>query len=80
VAVHRSRRVSTSSTARRPIWLILAVTLSMMLDHCCDVHETLLTRWRAPAEQRYDDIRERDTAVIIAGFGPLGRSWGASCG
>ena len=54
--------------------LILAVTLSMMLGPLLlMLHEALLTRWRAPAEQHYDDIQERDIAVIIAGFGRFGQ-------
>jgi glutathione-regulated potassium-efflux system ancillary protein KefC/glutathione-regulated potassium-efflux system protein KefB len=53
--------------------LILAVTLSMMLGPLILVlHDTLSSRLAAPAAP-FDDIDERDTPVIIAGFGRVGQ-------
>jgi len=53
--------------------LILAVTLSMMLGPLILVlQEMVSSRLAAPAEP-FDDIDERDTPVIIAGFGRVGQ-------
>ncbi len=54
--------------------LILAVTLSMMLGPLLlVVHDTVVTQWLAAPAAPYDEIDERDTPVIIAGFGRFGQ-------
>ena len=54
--------------------LILAVTLSMMLGPLLLIAEEAVTeRWLRPSEAPYDAIDERDTPVIIAGFGRFGQ-------
>src|SRR5579863_5734758 len=54
--------------------LVLAVTLSMMLGPLLLIaHEAITRRWLAPARAPYDAIEERDTPVIIAGFGRFGQ-------
>ena len=54
--------------------LILAVTLSMMLGPLLlVVHDTVVTQWLAGPAAPYDEIDERDTPVIIAGFGRFGQ-------
>jgi monovalent cation:proton antiporter-2 (CPA2) family protein len=54
--------------------LILAVTLSMMLGPLVlIVHDIVETRWLAEPEKPFDDIADRDTPVIIAGFGRFGQ-------
>ena len=54
--------------------LVLAVTLSMMLGPLVLVaYEGFAARWLAPAPQPFDVIEERETAVIIAGFGRFGQ-------
>jgi glutathione-regulated potassium-efflux system protein KefB len=53
--------------------LILAVTLSMMLGPLILlVHDAVSSRLAAPAAP-FDEIDERDTPVIIAGFGRVGQ-------
>ncbi len=54
--------------------LVLAVTLSMMLAPLLLLaEEAVRGRWLAPAQAPYDAIDERDTPVIIAGFGRFGQ-------
>jgi glutathione-regulated potassium-efflux system ancillary protein KefC/glutathione-regulated potassium-efflux system protein KefB len=54
--------------------LILAVTLSMMLGPLILVAQDFVTsRWLAAPAAPFDDIDERDTPVIIAGFGRVGQ-------
>jgi glutathione-regulated potassium-efflux system ancillary protein KefC/glutathione-regulated potassium-efflux system protein KefB len=54
--------------------LILAVTLSMMLGPLLlVVHDIVVTQWLAGPAAPYDEIDERDTPVIIAGFGRFGQ-------
>jgi glutathione-regulated potassium-efflux system ancillary protein KefC/glutathione-regulated potassium-efflux system protein KefB len=54
--------------------LVLAVTLSMMLGPLLLIaHEAVRNRWLRPAQAPYDAIDERDTPVIIAGFGRFGQ-------
>jgi len=54
--------------------LILAVTLSMMLAPLLLLaEEAVRERWLSPAPAPYDAIEERDTPVIIAGFGRFGQ-------
>jgi glutathione-regulated potassium-efflux system ancillary protein KefC/glutathione-regulated potassium-efflux system protein KefB len=54
--------------------LILAVTLSMMLGPLILVLQDAVTsRWLTVPAAPYDDIDERDTPVIIAGFGRVGQ-------
>ena len=54
--------------------LVLAVTLSMMLAPLLLLaEEAVRERWLAPAQAPYDAIDERDTPVIIAGFGRFGQ-------
>jgi glutathione-regulated potassium-efflux system ancillary protein KefC/glutathione-regulated potassium-efflux system protein KefB len=54
--------------------LILAVTLSMMLGPLVlIVHDIVETRWLAEPAKPYDDITDRDSPVIIAGFGRFGQ-------
>jgi len=54
--------------------LVLAVTLSMMLAPLLLLAEEWVSaRWLAPAPAPYDAIDERDTPVIIAGFGRFGQ-------
>jgi glutathione-regulated potassium-efflux system ancillary protein KefC/glutathione-regulated potassium-efflux system protein KefB len=54
--------------------LILAVTLSMMLAPLLLLAEEAVSeRWLAPPQAPYDPIDERDTPVIIAGFGRFGQ-------
>ena len=54
--------------------LILAVTLSMMLGPLLlIVHDIVETRWLAEPAKPFDDIADRDTPVIIAGFGRFGQ-------
>jgi monovalent cation:proton antiporter-2 (CPA2) family protein len=54
--------------------LVLAVTLSMMLGPLLLLgYEALYRNWFAPAAQPYDKIDDRDTPVIIAGFGRFGQ-------
>ena len=61
--------------------LVLSVTLSMMLGPLLLLgYEAVYRNWFAPVAQPYDKIEERDTPVIIAGFGRLGRSSRASSG
>jgi len=54
--------------------LVLAVTLSMMLGPLLLIaHEAFSRRWLAAPRKPYDSIEERDTPVIIAGFGRFGQ-------
>ena len=54
--------------------LILAVTLSMMLAPLMLLAEELVReRWLAQPSAPYDAIEERDSPVIIAGFGRFGQ-------
>jgi glutathione-regulated potassium-efflux system ancillary protein KefC/glutathione-regulated potassium-efflux system protein KefB len=54
--------------------LILAVTLSMMLGPLVLIaHDIIETRWLAEPAAPFDDIEDRDTPVIIAGFGRFGQ-------
>ncbi|MGO9802358.1 MAG: monovalent cation:proton antiporter-2 (CPA2) family protein [Steroidobacteraceae bacterium] len=54
--------------------LILAVTLSMMLGPLLLIAQEKVTqRWLRPPAAPYDAIEERDTQVIIAGFGRFGQ-------
>jgi glutathione-regulated potassium-efflux system ancillary protein KefC/glutathione-regulated potassium-efflux system protein KefB len=54
--------------------LILAVTLSMMLAPLLVIAwEAIAQRTAGTPEAPYDDIKERDIAVIIAGFGRVGQ-------
>ena len=54
--------------------LILAVTLSMMLGPLVLIaHDIVETRWLAEPAKPFDDIADRDTPVIIAGFGRFGQ-------
>src|SRR5215469_16114399 len=60
--------------ARTADLLVLAVTLSMMLAPLLLLaEEAVSARWLAPAKAPYDAIEERDTPVIIAGFGRFGQ-------
>jgi len=60
--------------ARMADLLILAVTLSMMLAPLLLLaEEAVRERWLSPAPAPYDAIEERDTPVIIAGFGRFGQ-------
>ena len=60
--------------ARTADLLVLAVTLSMMLAPLLLLaEEAVRARWLAPAQAPYDAIDERDTPVIIAGFGRFGQ-------
>lgn len=60
--------------ARTADLLILAVTLSMMLAPLLLLaEEAVRERWLSPAPAPYDAIEERDTPVIIAGFGRFGQ-------
>jgi monovalent cation:proton antiporter-2 (CPA2) family protein len=60
--------------ARTADLLVLAVTLSMMLAPLLLLaEEAVSARWLAPARAPYDAIDERDTPVIIAGFGRFGQ-------
>jgi monovalent cation:proton antiporter-2 (CPA2) family protein len=54
--------------------LVLAVTLSMMLGPLLLIgYEAWSGRWHAAPAAPYDEIGQRDTAVIIAGFGRFGQ-------
>jgi monovalent cation:proton antiporter-2 (CPA2) family protein len=54
--------------------LILAVTLSMMLGPLLLIaHDIVETRWLAEPAKPFDDIEDRETPVIIAGFGRFGQ-------
>jgi monovalent cation:proton antiporter-2 (CPA2) family protein len=54
--------------------LVLAVTLSMMLGPLLLIgYEAYAARWLAPAPRPFDEIAEKDSAVIIAGFGRFGQ-------
>ena len=54
--------------------LVLAVTLSMMLGPLVLIaHDIVETRWLAEPAKPYDDISDRDSPVIIAGFGRFGQ-------
>jgi monovalent cation:proton antiporter-2 (CPA2) family protein len=54
--------------------LILAVTLSMMLGPLLlMVHDAVESRWLADPVKPFDEIDERETPVIIAGFGRFGQ-------
>lgn len=54
--------------------LILAVTLSMMLGPLVLIaHDIIQSRWLAEPAKPFDDIEDRDTPVIIAGFGRFGQ-------
>jgi glutathione-regulated potassium-efflux system protein KefB len=53
--------------------LVLSVTLSMMLAPLLLIAHDALTRRLAPPPPPYDDFEERDTPVIIAGFGRIGQ-------
>jgi monovalent cation:proton antiporter-2 (CPA2) family protein len=54
--------------------LVLAVTLSMMLAPLLLLaQEAVRDRWLSPPQAPYDAIDERDTPVIIAGFGRFGQ-------
>jgi glutathione-regulated potassium-efflux system protein KefB len=54
--------------------LVLAVTLSMMLAPLLLLaEEAVSARWLTPPKAPYDAIDERDTPVIIAGFGRFGQ-------
>jgi voltage-gated potassium channel Kch len=60
--------------ARTADLLILAVTLSMMLAPLLLLaEEAVRERWLSPSPAPYDAIEERDTPVIIAGFGRFGQ-------
>jgi glutathione-regulated potassium-efflux system ancillary protein KefC/glutathione-regulated potassium-efflux system protein KefB len=60
--------------ARTADLLVLAVTLSMMLAPLLLLaEEAVRRRWLAPPPAPYDAIEERDTPVIIAGFGRFGQ-------
>jgi glutathione-regulated potassium-efflux system ancillary protein KefC/glutathione-regulated potassium-efflux system protein KefB len=60
--------------ARMADLLILAVTLSMMLAPLLLLaEEAVRERWLSPPPAPYDAIEERDTPVIIAGFGRFGQ-------
>jgi glutathione-regulated potassium-efflux system protein KefB len=60
--------------ARTADLLVLAVTLSMMLAPLLLLaEEAVRARFLAPAQAPYDAIDERDTPVIIAGFGRFGQ-------
>jgi monovalent cation:proton antiporter-2 (CPA2) family protein len=54
--------------------LILAVTLSMMLGPLLLMaHEIVETRWLADPVRPFDAIDDRETPVLIAGFGRFGQ-------
>lgn len=54
--------------------LILAVTLSMMLGPLLLMaHDIVDRRWLAEPKKPFDDFDDRDTPVIIAGFGRFGQ-------
>ncbi len=54
--------------------LVLAVTLSMMLGPLLLLgYEAVVKNWLTAAAPVYDNIEERDTPVIIAGFGRFGQ-------
>ena len=54
--------------------LILAVTLSMMLGPLLLMaHDIVEKRWLADPAKPFDDIEDRETPVIIAGFGRFGQ-------
>ncbi len=54
--------------------LVLAVTLSMMLGPLLLLgYEAIVKNWLTAAAPDYDNIDERDTPVIIAGFGRFGQ-------
>jgi monovalent cation:proton antiporter-2 (CPA2) family protein len=54
--------------------LILAVTLSMMLGPLLLMaHDIVESRWLADPKEPFDDIDDRETPVIIAGFGRFGQ-------
>ena len=60
--------------ARTADLLVLAVTLSMMLAPLLLLaQEAVSERWFSPLPAPYDAIEERDTPVIIAGFGRFGQ-------
>ncbi len=60
--------------ARTADLLVLAVTLSMMLAPLLLLaEEAVRERWLSPPQAPYDAIEERDTPVIIAGFGRFGQ-------
>jgi|HubBroStandDraft_6_1064221.scaffolds.fasta_scaffold04749_7 monovalent cation:proton antiporter-2 (CPA2) family protein len=65
------QRILTAETADL---LILAVTLSMMLGPLLLIaQEKVSARWLREPAAPYDAIDERDTPVIIAGFGRFGQ-------
>ena len=54
--------------------LILAVTLSMMLGPLLLMaHDIVESRWLAEPKEPFDKIDDRETPVIIAGFGRFGQ-------
>ena len=54
--------------------LVLAVTLSMMLGPLLLIgYEAFARRWLTPPQRPYDAIEERNSPVIIAGFGRFGQ-------
>jgi monovalent cation:proton antiporter-2 (CPA2) family protein len=54
--------------------LILAVTLSMMVGPLLLMaHDIVESRWLAGPAKPFDDIEDRDTPVIVAGFGRFGQ-------
>jgi monovalent cation:proton antiporter-2 (CPA2) family protein len=54
--------------------LILAVTLSMMLGPLLLMaHDIVESRWLAEPKEPFDEIDDRETPVIIAGFGRFGQ-------
>jgi len=54
--------------------LILAVTLSMMLGPLLLMaHDVVESRWLADPKEPFDEIDDRETPVIIAGFGRFGQ-------
>ena len=54
--------------------LILAVTLSMMLGPLLLMaHDIVESRWLADPKAPFDEIDDRETPVIIAGFGRFGQ-------
>jgi monovalent cation:proton antiporter-2 (CPA2) family protein len=54
--------------------LVLSVTLSMMLGPLLLLgFDAVVKNWLTPATPAYDDIEERDSPVIIAGFGRFGQ-------
>jgi monovalent cation:proton antiporter-2 (CPA2) family protein len=55
--------------------LVIVVTLSMALTPLAFVlNDTLIAKWLGkPAEEKFDQIEEQETKVIVAGFGRVGQ-------